>query len=169
MNMPVPANSKSNGTRIIACALLAAAILYLSIDGHHTIKLQILFPGSNRLCVDCFAEIEDSITWLHGWPIVFYIRNSMDIAKLNANNTVAAEHLDDPAYRFGSLPFDNSPTLAFSWLGLCLNIAILILFTIGTWVALSKFKLPPVRFTLRTMLAYMDNITKQEQCATRNL
>ncbi len=40
--------------------LTAVAILYLSIDEHHTIKPQILFPGSNRLCVDCFAEIEES-------------------------------------------------------------------------------------------------------------
>lgn len=148
---------KPYGIRLAACTSLIAAVCYLSVDGHHTFKMNLLFPGK-AIAADCFAEVEDNITWLHGWPIVFYVRNSLDIAKYNATNTSPATTPRDPAFQFGSWPFDNSPTLGYSRVGLVLNAAILIALTFGLWAALSRYNMPSIRFRLRTMLVWMSVI-----------
>jgi len=151
MDRAVTDTKRPFGFRLLLCALVVAAVGYLSVDGHHTIKFNLLFPG-HVVCANCFAEVDDHITWVHGWPIVTYVRNSFNVAKLNANNRMPPEHYKDPSYRFSSLPVDGSPTLAFSWTGVLLNVAILLFLVSLTWVATSRFDLPPLRFGMRTLL-----------------
>ncbi|MDC0935536.1 hypothetical protein OAS39_04555 [Pirellulales bacterium] len=138
-------------TRAVVCVLLVAAIAYLSIDGHQT-KINLLFQGS--VFGNCFAEIEDNITWMHGWPVAFYVRNSLDTVKINGS-TVAIDIHNDSTFHYSHWPVDDSPTLAFSWVGLTLDIAFLFALTLATWVAMSSFNLPPIRFRIRTLLGAM--------------
>lgn len=138
-------------TRVVICVLLVGAIAYLSIDGHQT-KINLLFQGS--VFGDCFAEIDDSITWMHGWPVAFYVRNSLDTVKINGS-TVTIDIHNDSTFHYSPWPVDNSPTLAFSWVGLTLNIAFLFALTSATWIAMSSFNLPPIRFRIRTLLITM--------------
>ena len=66
MNESAISSSKGTyATRVIVCILVVASIGYLSIDGHQT-KINLLFPGD--VFGNCFAEIDDNITWMHGWP-----------------------------------------------------------------------------------------------------
>ncbi len=147
----ISSSKETYATRVIVCILLLASIGYLSIDGHQT-KFNLLFPGD--LFGNCFAEIDDNITWMHGWPIAYYVRNSLDTLKINSS-TVDIDIKHDSTFHFSPWPFDNSPTLAFSWLGFVLNIAFLVALTAATWVALSSFNLPRIQFRIRTLLTVM--------------
>jgi len=152
MNEPaISTSTERYTTRAVVCVLLVAAIAYLSIDGHQT-KINLLFPGS--VFGNCFAEIDDNITWMHGWPVAFYVRNSLDTVKVNSS-TVVIDTKNDSTFHFSPWPIDDSPTLAFSWVGLTLNIAFLVALTSATWVAMSSFSLPPIRFRIRTLLMVM--------------
>ncbi len=68
------------GMRCCICIVVLLAFLYLSLDGHHT-KINLLFPGSTF--GNPLAEIDDHITWIHGWPVACYVRNSIDTATIN--------------------------------------------------------------------------------------
>ena len=145
-NTTVSQRRSSWFSRLIVCSLLVASLGYLAIDGHQT-KINLLFAG------DVFGkplgEIEDSITWMHGWPIAFYVRNSLDTVKINSTPGITDIY---GSASFSPWPFDNSPTLAFSWVGLVLDIAFAFAITIATWHSLAALTNQPIQFGIRTLM-----------------
>lgn len=143
--MPAQAQSGRTGAKLLLCFVLVVALGYLSLDGHHT-GLNLFFQGD--LLGNCFDEIDDNITWLHGWPITCYVRNSLDTVKINRTPRL----IDFSDYQFSSWPFDAAPLLAFHTVGLILDFVFLIALTAATWQALSCLNLPPIRFGIKTLL-----------------
>ncbi len=135
------------GMRCCICILVLIAFLYLALDGHHT-KINMLFPGSTF--GNPLDEIDDHITWIHGWPVACYVRNSIDTATINT--TPGITDIFAKGLQFSCFPFDNSPPLAFSTVGLIFDIAVLILLLIGLWMTLRAIRLPRMQFSIRSLM-----------------
>ena len=133
--------------RCCICFLVLIAFLYLALDGHHT-KINLLFTGSTF--GNPLAEINDGITWMHGWPVACYVRNSLDNATINTTPGITDIFAKD--LQFSPFPFDRSPPLAFSAVGLIFDIAVLILLLIGLWMTLRAMRLPRMQFSIRSLM-----------------
>ena len=138
------------GMRCCICILVLIAFLYLALDGHHT-KINLLFPGSTF--GNPLDEIDDGITWIHGWPVACYVRNSIDTATINTTPGITDIFAKD--LQFSCFPFDNSPPLAFSAVGLIFDIAVLILLLIGLWMTFWAMHLPRMQFSIRSLMIAM--------------
>jgi len=138
------------GMRCCICIIVLLAFLYLALDGHHT-KINLLFPGSTF--GNPLNEIDDHITWIHGWPVACYVRNSIDTATINTTpgiTDVFAKEL-----QFSCFPFDNSPALAFSAVGLMIDVAVLLLLVTGLWMTLRAVQFPRMQFSVLSLMITM--------------
>ena len=141
---------RSFGMRCCICIIVLLAFLYLALDGHHT-KINLLFPGSTF--GNPLDEIDDHITWIHGWPVACYVRNSIDTATISTTpgiTDVFAREL-----QFSCFPFDISPPLAFSAVGLVIDLAVLLLLMSGLWMTLRAIRIPRMQFSVRSLMITM--------------
>jgi hypothetical protein len=136
------------GMRCCICIVVLISFVYLALDGHHT-KTTLLFPGGS-IVGNPLREIDDHITWIHGWPVACYIRNSIDTATINT--TPGITDIFAKELQFSCFPFDNSPPLAFSAVGLVFDVAVLILLLIGLWLTLRAVRLPRMQFSIRSLM-----------------
>jgi len=138
------------GMRCCICIVVLLAFLYLALDGHHT-KINLLFPGSTF--GNPLDEIDDHITWIHGWPVACYVRNSIDTATINT--TPGITDIFATELQFSCFPFDNSPPLAFSAVGLMIDLAVLLLLVTGLWMTLRAIRIPHMQFSVRSLMITM--------------
>ncbi|MDP7016464.1 MAG: hypothetical protein QGG36_11730 [Pirellulaceae bacterium] len=146
MDSPPP----SLGKRCCICLLVLSAFLYLALDGHHT-KANLLFPGD--ILGNPLREIDDNITWMHGWPVACYVRNSLDTVTINSTPGLIDTHAKE--LQFSCFPFDDSPPLAFSAVGLIIDSGALILLLTGLWMTLRTTRIPRIQFSVRSLLITM--------------